>query len=731
MVQKKITLDISGMHCASCASIIDRKLKKKEGVESSNVNFSTEKATVVFDDLKLNTNELIEVVKSVGYGAKLNIGKQNNNEQKIKEEIENIRFAFLFSLLFAIPAFVFGMMFEWLGIEVKYMEILLFVLATPVQFIVGWTFYEGAWYALKNKSANMDTLIVIGTTSAYILSVYNIFFKPMSAQYFEVSAILITFVVLGKYLEAIAKGKTSDAIKKLMNLSPKEAFVIRDGNEVKISVDEVILGDIIVVKPGEKVPVDGIIISGASSIDESMITGESIPVEKNTGSEVIGGTINKHGSFQFKATKIGENTTLSSIIKLIEDAQGSKAPIQRFADTVSLYFVPVIILIAAITFLVWYFLLNQTISFAVLLAVSVLVIACPCALGLATPTAIMVGTGIGAKSGILIKGGEALETAHKIEYVVFDKTGTITNGKPIVTNIVNYSSLSENMFLQIAASIEKNSEHPLAESIVKKSQENKLKLFNVKNFKAEPGFGVTAEILNVKYNFGNEKLIQKIGIELDKLRKDEISKLEEEGKTVMILASEKEILGIIAVADTIKDTSKEAVEKLQKMGIEVYMITGDNLRTANAIAKKVGIKNVFAHVLPEEKANYVKQLQKKGKVAMVGDGINDAPALATADIGIAMGNGTDVAMESGKIVLMKNDLRDVSRAIKLSRITMSKIKQNMFWALAYNVIGIPIAAGILYYQTGWLLSPIIAGAAMALSSVSVISNSLLLKTKSL
>ncbi len=731
MGQKKITLEITGMHCASCAAIIDRKIKKKNGVETSNVNFSTEKATVVFDDSKLNTNELIQVVKSVGYGAKLNFSKQNNNEQKIKEEIENIRFAFFFSLLFAIPAFVFGMMFEWLGIELKYMEILLFVLATPVQFIVGWTFYEGAWYALKNKSANMDTLIVIGTTSAYILSVYNIFFKPMSAQYFEVSAILITFVILGKYLEAIAKGKTSDAIKKLMNLSPKEAVVIRDGNEVKISVDEVILGDIIIVKPGEKVPVDGIIISGASSIDESMITGESIPVEKNTGSEVIGGTINKHGSFQFKATKIGENTTLSSIINLIEDAQTSKAPIQRFADTVSLYFVPVIILIAAITFLVWYFLLNQSVSFAVLLAVSVLVIACPCALGLATPTAIMVGTGIGAKSGILIKGGEALETAHKIEHVIFDKTGTITNGKPIVTNIVNYSSLSENMFLQIVASIEKNSEHPLAESIVKKSQDNKLKLFNIKNFKAEPGFGVSAEILNVKYSFGNEKLIQKFGIELDKLKKDEISKLEEEGKTVMILASEKEILGIIAVADTIKDTSKEAVEKLQKMGIEVYMITGDNLRTANAIAKKVGIKNVFAHVLPEEKANYVKQLQKKGKVAMVGDGINDAPALATADIGIAMGNGTDVAMESGKIVLMKNDLRDVSRAIKLSRITMSKIKQNMFWALAYNVIGIPIAAGILYYQTGWLLSPIIAGAAMALSSVSVISNSLLLKTKSL
>ena len=731
MAQKKVNLEISGMHCASCASIIDRKIKKKEGVETSNVNFSTEKATIVYDDEKLVVDDLIKAVKDAGYGAKLNEGKSNNNEQKTKEEIEYIRFAFLFSLLFAVPAFVFGMVFEWIGIELKYMEILLFVLATPVQFIVGWTFYEGAWYALKNKTANMDTLIALGTTSAYILSVYNIFFVPMSNQYFEVSAILITFVILGKYLEAIAKGKTSDAIKKLMNLSPKEAVVIRNGNEVKISIDDVIKGDIVVVKPGEKVPVDGIIISGSSSIDESMITGESIPVEKNINSDVIGGTINKHGSFQFKATKVGENTTLSSIIKLIEDAQGSKAPIQRFADIISMYFVPVIILIAALTFLVWYFVLNQTISFAVLLAVSVLVIACPCALGLATPTAIMVGTGKGAQNGILIKGGEALETAHKIKYVIFDKTGTITNGKPVVTEIVNYSKFSENMILQIAASIEKYTEHPLAESIVKKSEENKIKLFNLENFNAIPGYGVTAEILNVKYYFGNEKLIQKNGLELDKLKKDEISKLEEEGKTVMILSSEKEVLGIIAVADTIKDTSKEAVEKLQKMGIEVYMITGDNLRTANAIAKKVGIKNVFAHVLPEEKANYVKLLQEKGKVAMCGDGINDAPALALADIGIAMGSGTDVAMESGKIVLMKNDLRDVPKAIKLSRMTMSTIKQNMFWALAYNIIGIPIAAGVLYYQTGWLLSPIIAGGAMALSSVSVVSNSLLLKTKNL
>lgn len=730
MVQKKVTLNITGMHCASCAGIIDRKIKKNEGIINSNVNFSTEKASVTYEDSKLGVEDLINSVKSAGYGAKVNEGKSNENELKTKEEIENIRFAFLFSLLFAVPAFIFGMVFELLGIEIKFMEYFLFILATPVQFIVGWTFYEGTWYALKNKSANMDTLIAIGTSAAYLLSVYNIFFKPMSEQYFEVSAILITFVILGKYLEAVAKGKTSDAIKKLMNLSPKEAIVIRNDIEIKINIDDVKEGDIVVVKPGSTIAVDGVIISGSSSVDESMITGESMPIEKNVDSLVIGGTINKHGNFKFKATKVGENTTLSNIIKLIEDAQGSKAPIQRFADTISMYFVPVVLVLALITFLVWYYLLNQSVSFALLLAVSVLVIACPCALGLATPTAIMVGTGKGAQNGILIKGGEALETAHKIDYVIFDKTGTITKGKPEVTEIISYSNISRNEILQITASIEKSSEHPLAEAIVKKSEEEKSVLSQVGEFKAIPGYGVEAKINNLKYYFGNEKLMQKINHSTQNI-KDNMFRLEEEGKTVMILATEKELLGIIAVADTIKETSEEAVKMLQKQGIEVYMITGDNLRTANAIAKKVGIKNVFAHVLPEDKAGYVKQLQEKGKVAMVGDGINDAPALAQADIGIAMGSGTDVAMESGKIVLMKNDLRDVPKAIKLSRMTMSKIRQNMFWALAYNVTGIPIAAGILFYYNGWLLSPIIAGGAMALSSVSVIGNSLLLKVKNI
>jgi len=477
------------------------------------------------------------------------------------------------------------------------------------------------------------------------------------------------------------------------------------------------------VKPGGKVPVDGIIIEGSSSIDESMITGESIPVEKKVKDEVIGATINKYGSFKFKATKIGEETTLSHIIKLIEEAQGKKAPIQRFADTISAYFVPIVIGIALVTFLTWFFIFNKEISFALITAVAVLVIACPCALGLATPTAIMVGSGKGAKAGILIKGGDALETAHKIKSVIFDKTGTITKGLPEVTDIIPLE-LSSKELLKITASIEKGSEHPLAEAIVNKAKG--LKLNNAKNFKAIPGQGIKAKLGSKEYLFGNRKLIGNI-----KFNDKQISKLEDEGKTVMILVSNKKVLGLVAVADVIKDTSKEAVFNLTQLGLKVYMITGDNSRTAKAIANQAGIKNIFAEVFPKDKVNYIKKLQKNGKVAMIGDGINDAPALAQADIGIAMGSGTDVAMETGNIVLMKNDLLDVAKAIKLSKITMRKIKQNLFWALFYNVLGIPIAAGVLYPFTGWLLSPIIAGGAMALSSVSVVSNSLLMRRKKL
>ncbi|MDP7140969.1 MAG: heavy metal translocating P-type ATPase [Candidatus Woesearchaeota archaeon] len=729
---KKTNLQIAGMTCASCAVTINKSLSKSKGVKEANVNFSTSNASVLYDETLISEKKLITIVKNTGYKASPGSEEENIKKHELmqKEEIKTFKNKFILSLFFAIPAFIIGMVFMWLDITIPYQDYILWFLATPVQFIVGWSFYRGAWNALKNKTTNMDTLIAVGTSAAYFFSVYAILFNPELGQYFETSAILITLVIMGKFLEAIAKGKTSEAIKKLMGLSPKTATVIRNGKEIKIKIDHVVEGDIILVKPGEKIPVDGKITDGSSSIDESMVTGESMPVEKKEGDIVTGATINKQGSFKFKATKVGENTTLSRIIKLIEEAQGKKAPIQRFADTISSYFVPIVIIIAILTFSSWLFLFEKDIKFALIAAVSVLVIACPCALGLATPTAIMVGTGKGAKKGILIKGGDALETAHKLNSIIFDKTGTITKGTPEVTDIVPINIKSENKLLQLAASIEKNSEHPLAEAIVKKAKQNKLSLGNPKGFRAIPGHGIKAKLNKTQYYFGNSKLMIDNKINIKKL-KSKIGPLEEQGKTAMILSDSKKVIGIITVADTIKETSKAAVKKLQNMKISVYMITGDNKRTANAIAKQAGINHVFAEVLPEDKAKYVKKLQKKGKVAMVGDGINDAPALAQADIGIAMGSGTDVAMETGNIVLMRNDLLDVPRSIRLSKLTMSKIKQNMFWALFYNTLGIPLAAGALYPFTGWLLSPIIAGAAMAMSSVSVVSNSLLLKHKRL
>ncbi|MFH2020671.1 MAG: heavy metal translocating P-type ATPase, partial [archaeon] len=718
---KKTTLSITGMHCASCSTLINRALTKAEGVKEANVNYSAAKATVTYDENLIDEDKFIALVKSRGYGASL-ASSINPEEQQRRQnkELKDAKNRFLFSSIFALPALIIGMVFMWLGIMVPHSDYILFLLATPVQFIVGWDFYQGAWSALKNKTASMDTLIALGTSAAYFFSLYNIIFNPTAGQYFETSAVLITFVVLGKWLEIAAKARTSDAIKKLMGLSAKTARVLRSGVEVEISIDDVKMDDIIIVKPGEKIPVDGIVVVGDSSVDESMITGESIPVEKRKNDTVVGATINKNGLLKIKATNVGENSTLSQIVKLIEDAQGRKAPIQRFADVISSVFVPVVIVIAIITFSVWFFLLKADFSFALMAAVSVLVIACPCALGLATPTAIMVGSGVGAKNGILIKGGDTLETAHKLKYVVFDKTGTITKGQPEVTDIVGD-------VLMISASIEKASEHPLAEAIVKKAEG--LKLEKATGFKAIPGYGVSAKVKGKEYYLGNPKLMKKQGINIAKLEAD-ILRMENEGKTVMILG-DKKILGLIAVADTIRETSSQAVSKLQRLGIDVYMITGDNERTAKAIAMKAGILHVFADVLPENKAYYVKELQKQGKVAMVGDGINDAPALAVADIGIAMGSGTDVAMETGNVVIMKNDLVDVAKAIRLSKLTMSKIRQNFFWALFYNVLGIPIAAGVLYGWTGWLLSPIVAGGAMAMSSVSVVGNSLLLRMSKL
>ncbi len=730
---KKIQLSISGMHCASCATILTKALQKIEGVQEATVNFSTERAAVEYDPVKATVPQFLNAIASKGYKAAISEGgvqAKDREEKRRQNEIALTRELLLIGFFFSFPTFLISMVFMKIGIEIPYADYIIWILATPVQFYAGWQFYRGTWHSLRNKTASMDTLIAIGTSASYFYSVYVILFQPELGQYFEVGAVLITFVLLGKYLEAVAKGKTSAAIKKIMGLQAKTATVIRHGKQEEIPIEHVVVGDIVVVKPGHKIPVDGIIVEGHSSVDESMVTGESIPVEKKKGDSVIGATINKTGSFKFKATKVGAHTTLAQIIQLIEEAQGKKAPIQRFADMVSAYFVPIVIIISILTFLFWYFVAGESFAFALIASVSVLVIACPCALGLATPTAIMVGTGKGAEKGILIKGGDALEAAHKIKSVIFDKTGTITNGKPIVTEIIPLGKTTEKQFLQLAASIEQNSEHPLAEAIVNYSKKKNISLEKSSHFYAIPGYGITARINATEYLFGNLKLMNKKKIETKAVVKN-VEALQEEGKTVMLLSDKKQVMGLIAVADTIRETAPKAVQKLHRMGIEVYMITGDNEKTGKAIAKQAGITNVFAEVLPDQKAAYVRKLQKKGKVAMVGDGINDAPAIAQANIGIAMGSGTDIAMETGNIVLMRNDPLDVAKAIRLSKMTMTKIKQNMFWALFYNVLGIPIAAGILYPFTGWLLSPMIAGGAMALSSLSVVSNSLLLKMKRL
>ncbi len=725
MAVKKINMSVGGMHCASCVTTIERALKKVRGIRNANVNLTTERATVEYDPGSINVNQIIDIIKGRGYTAQVTAEQVDAKKEELrkKKELQKMKYLLIVSAIFSVPALLISMVFM-----IQYKPYVLFMLSTPVQFFVGAGFYRGAWHALKNKTSNMDTLIAVGTSAAYVYSVYLMITDGMEAEtYFEISAVLITLVILGKFLEARAKGKTSEAIKKLMKLAPKTATIIRNNKEMVIKVDDVKVGDIVIVKPGERVPVDGIIVLGESSIDESMITGESMPVEKKKGSQVIGGTINKHGNFRFEAKKVGAETTLSHIIKLIEDAQGQKAPIQRFADTVSAYFVPIVILIAIGTFITWFYFFNSSLSFSLLVSVAVLVIACPCALGLATPTAIMVGTGKGAENGVLIKGGEALETAHKLNAIIFDKTGTITKGEPEVTDVVKLDKMKESDLLAIAASIEKNSEHPLADAIVKKATNENMNFERITKFKAVPGKGVFGYLGKKRILFGNIKLMKENKIAV---KEGVMTRLEEDGKTAMILAVDKKAVGIVAVADTIKKEAPDAIRRLKKMNIDIYMITGDNQRTAKAIARKAGIDKVFAEVMPEDKANYVKMLQKKNKkVAMVGDGINDAPAIAQADIGIAMGSGTDVALETGNIVLMKNDLNDVVKAIRLSRFTMSKIRQNMFWALFYNVLGIPIAAGVLYPFTGWLLSPIIAGGAMALSSVSVVGNSILLKYK--
>jgi Cu+-exporting ATPase len=724
---KKITLKVSGMHCVNCSANITKALKNTPGVSSVNVSFASGKALVEYDEKKTDTAAIIGVVKGLEFSAQVSTEADRSRENlEDKEELAKMRKMLVFSIVLALPALVIGMFFMQESIYVGY---ILFLLATPIQFIAGASFYKGAWGALKNRTSNMDTLVVLGTSAAYFYSVAILLTAPMKDLYFETSAVLITLVLLGKYLEATARGKTSQAITKLMDLAPKTASVIRHGVESKIPVDEVIVGDIIKVRPGESIPVDGVILEGASSVDESMISGESLPVEKAPGASVIGSTINKHGTFTFRASKVGSDTVLAQIIRLVEDAQGSKAPVQRFADNVSAYFVPAVVLIAALSFVIWFFIFQKSFDFSLMVAVSVLVISCPCALGLATPTAVIVGIGKGAGNGILIKSGEALETAQKVTAVVFDKTGTLTLGKPKVTDVVALDGRSEEYILGYAASIESSSEHPLADAIVEHAKHKKIKLFHVTNFLALPGLGVSGKVGHEIVFLGNRNLLEKEKIDISHLE-EKVSALEKEGKTAMLLSIGRKPAGIIAVADILKESSKKAVEELKGLGIEVYMITGDNRRTGEAIARTVGIEKVFSEVLPEDKAKHIKKLQKEGKiVAMVGDGINDAPALAQSDVGIAMSSGTDVAIESGGIVLMKNDPLGVVKAIRLSRQTMRKIKQNMFWALVYNALGIPIAAGVLYPYTGWLLSPIIAGGAMAASSVSVVTNSLTLKYK--
>ena len=711
------------MHCTSCAAIIEKSLKNIKGVKEVHVNFAAEKATILFDEEIGHKEDLLTAVKDAGYKAEFTDTKNTEKDtQKKQKEINNQFKKFIISLILSLPLVYF------MFVKVPYAALISLILATPIQFIIGAGFYKGAWSALRMKTFNMDSLIAIGTSVAYFYSLFNFAYKT-GDLYFETAALLITFVLLGKWLEAKAKGRASDAIKKLMGLQSKTARVIRQGITEDIPIDQVIKGDIVLVRPGEKIPIDGIIIKGSSSVDESMITGESLPVEKQINGMVTGGTINKIGSFEYRVTHIGEETVLAQIIQLVEQAQGSKAPIQNFADRVAAYFVPAVIIIAILTFVFWYLIAGQSLSFSLMAFTAVIVIACPCALGLATPTAIMVGTGKAAEFGILIKGGEPLEKAGKINSIVFDKTGTLTKGKPEVTDILNLDKNDKNKIISIAASLEKHSEHALAEAILNYTKQHKITLKEIETFKAIPGHGINGKIDGENYFFGNKKLITDIvKISFEKINKEK-TELERQGKTVMILANKKEIIGLIAVADTVKETSKEAVVRLKQMGISVYMITGDNSLTAEAIATRVGIdkENVLSEVLPADKAKNIKKLQDYGKkVAMVGDGINDAPALAQADLGMAMGSGTDIAMETGDIVIIKNDLRDVATAIDLSKTTMAKIKQNLFFALIYNVLGIPIAARV-FAGLGLVLKPEFAGLAMALSSVSVVTNSLLLR----
>ncbi len=738
MAQVTKTFPIKGMHCASCVRVLERALTKVSGVESATVNLATEKATVNYDDSACTPKQMESAVAQVGYTAMIEgekVDEKKEQEEKARE-LKSLRLKVIVSLTIGLLILwgSFPGLIDFAPFFLKNFYLQL-ALASIVQFWPGLTFYKATIPSLRHRSANMDTLVAIGTTAAFSYSVLvTLMPKVISAvgiepmPYFDVATIVIALILLGRFFEAKAKAGTSEAIKKLLSLQAKTARVMRDDKEIDIPISEVIIGDVVRVRPGEKIPVDGVILEGESAVDESMITGESIPVDKAQGDNVVGATLNKSGTFTYRAEKVGGQTMLAQIITLVENAQGSKAPIQRVADTISSYFVPIVIMLSIATFAVWYvFGPSPAFLYALLNTVAVLIIACPCAMGLATPTAIMVGTGIGAQNGILIKDAQSLEIAHKVKAIIFDKTGTLTNGKPEVTDIIPTHDAPPDTVLRVASSLEKGSEHSLAEAIVKKAESDNIPSLPVEKFKAIPGHGVEGVISGKQVFFGNRKLMESMGVKVANYL-DNVENLEREGKTVMFLAFETTLLGLIAVMDTVKESAREGINELTKKGIEVVMMTGDNKRTAEAIAQSLGIKRVLSEVLPEEKEQEVRKIQNEGKVvAMVGDGINDAPALAAADIGIAMGSGTDVAIETAGITLINRDLRSVASAIKLSKKTMRTIKLNLFWAFGYNIILIPVAMGALYPFFGLLLNPIFASAAMASSSISVVSNSLLLK----
>lgn len=731
VVEEKVELNIIGMTCAACATRIEKGLNKIEGVTKANVNLALESATVEYNPSQTGLNDMLQRVEKLGYKATLKDDQKEDLVDMKAKELETQQGKFLFSLILSVPL-LWAMVSHFSFTSFIYLPDMFMnpwvqlTLATPIQFIVGKQFYVGAFKALRNKSANMDVLVALGTSAAYFYSLYLSIVSIGSGShmvelYYETSAVLITLIILGKLFEVRAKGRSSEAIKKLMGLQAKTATVVRNGVEQEVTLEDVVVGDFLLVKPGEKVPVDGEIIEGRSALDESMLTGESVPVDKTVGDIVIGSTINKNGFLKVKATKVGRDTALAQIIKVVEEAQGSKAPIQRLADQISGIFVPIVVGIAVLTFFVWFIWVAPG-DFAEALEklIAVLVIACPCALGLATPTSIMAGSGRAAEFGVLFKGGEHLEMTHRLTTILLDKTGTVTNGTPVLTDVLVEQGVDENQFLQLVGTAEKQSEHPLAEAIVAGIKERNVELTEVEEFEAIPGYGIKAKVNGQFILAGARKLMQQHSIMIEQALRT-MEQLEEKGKTAMLIAIDNQYAGIVAVADTIKETSKEAVKRLKDMGLNVVMITGDNERTAKAIAKEAGIDSVVAEVLPEGKAEEVKKLQEQGKiVAMVGDGINDAPALAIADIGMAIGTGTDIAMEAADITLIRGDLNSIADAIFMSKKTIRNIKQNLFWAFAYNALGIPVAA--LGFLAPWL-----AGAAMAFSSVSVVLNALRLQ----